>query len=122
MYEARRTVLGEHHLLTLSVRHGAAHVLHLRGRTGQAEDEYRAVLTDCTDTLGARHPGTLAVRHNLADLLKDQGRLGAAEEEFGAVHETCQEVFGERHPRTRAAADALLVVARLRASEDPSGS
>ncbi|MGX1880461.1 tetratricopeptide repeat protein, partial [Streptomyces sp. NPDC055287] len=59
------------------------------------------------------------VRHNLAGLLKDSNRPAAAEAEFTAVHETCREVFGERHPRTRAAADALLLVARLR-TESPA--
>jgi hypothetical protein len=107
-------VLGEQHLLTLSVRHGAAHVLHLRGHVEQAEAEYRTVLADCVETLGPRHPGTLSVRHNLADLLCLKGELDAAESEFTEVREACEEVLGSRHPRTLAAREAL---ARLR-SED----
>ncbi len=84
-YEARRAVLGEQHLLTLLVRHGAACVLRLRGRPAQAEEEYRSVLADCVEVLGPRHPGTLAVRHGLADLLMERGLLAEAEAEFREV-------------------------------------
>ncbi len=56
-YEARRAVLGEQHLLTLLVCHGAACVLRLRGRPAQAEEEYRSVLADCVGGAGAASSG-----------------------------------------------------------------
>ena len=80
------------------------------GRTGEAAESYRALVTGRVATLGPRHLETLAARFSLAGLLKDLKEFGPARKEYEETVSGYVERLGERHTATLDAMYGLAIL------------
>jgi tetratricopeptide (TPR) repeat protein len=75
---------------------GWAAMNHARGRSAEAESQYREALGMSQRLLGDTHQFTIECRLGLADLFAEQGRNDAAQEILDAVLPLADRVFGAR--------------------------
>jgi tetratricopeptide (TPR) repeat protein len=98
MLAMRVQLLGPAHIQTLALRNELATLLLRERRAGEAEREYRTVVTLREQTLGPLHPLTLSSANNLANAIDAQDRHAEAEAAHREVLQAREGLLGREHP------------------------
>ena len=97
---AAATFLSRDDPAAMTARGYLARTLVRRGRSGDAEQQYRDLLADRQRILGPSHPDTLIARQDVARMLGQQRRYAEAEQLSREVLADRRRLLGDDHPDT----------------------
>jgi tetratricopeptide (TPR) repeat protein len=109
-FEVQKRVLGDDHERTLLSKHLLANMLHMAGRSEEAEQLLLEVIDARQRVLGKEDEDTLKSQSSLGILLMQTKRMKDAEQVFREVLEVRERVLGEFHAETLKSKDTLAIL------------
>lgn len=113
-YDARRRILGEESLETLSTLSLFATILQARGKYEAAQEMQERALEGRQKILGSDHSHTVRTMNNLATILRDRGKYDMAEGLHRKALAIREKLLGYTHPDTLISVNNLALLLRDR--------